>query len=372
MTGTLPLITNGQLILYYCFDVGSEVKLAGLEEICGQATQKSFLAFARLRPPYIQFREPPLLFGLPKRRITVGTREFDIIVDAKVYSFGAVTIRFTLALGGPLSGLGELSGLVTENPVLRDAAIAEFRKVYADIKAAVVKPRPDADGDFEDYAIFMVQAFDRPVDGQALLRDHGPALARILRAEKDLSVDEQAEALKTPLSYRVNDQTLVDWNAAFILDPEASFDVPDVIEYAIIQLLELRIYDAEMDKLLDDAYDELARPRAPLFPYTGAMQRLSQVALEIADILDRVESHLKLVGDLFLGRVYETASRRFALDEWNRTVRRKLETIESIYSVSWSRIQTNRMLVLETAVVIIIIIDIFIILWGMFGQKASM
>jgi hypothetical protein len=302
-----------------------------------------------------------LLIRLGKKRVVIEGTESSISVDAKVYDFGVITIRFAIPISGSFDRLNELSTLLTESVTLRKKAISEFKKIRIDILQSIVKPREGAEQDLEDYAIFMIQKLSQPVTAAELLKNYKAELAEILREEKGLSKSEVEDALKNPLSYRDNDLVLIDWHGAFILDPEASYDVPDVIEFALIQLLELRLYDQMLDKIVDEAYDTLTPIGYRIFPFSKVLQNLSRMKLDISEIIDRLMYNLKLIGDLYLAKVYETASNRFYLERWQSAVRQKQTTIESIYNDLWTRIQTNRMIILEAAIVILFIIDIVLI-----------
>ena len=355
-------IIDGIAMLYYCFDAGYEIHLTGLEKIRGKTARQSLLRYKRLTPPYIQYKVPPLLIRLGKKRIVIEGRELYLTVDAKIYDFGVITIRFTIPIAETMDQLNKLSTYLTESTVLRKKAIAEFLKIRNDIIQSIVRPREDAEKDLEDYAIFMIQRFDRKISAKDLLKDYRAELTGILREEEGLSESEIDDALKNPLSYRHDDLVLIDWNSAFIFDPEASYDVPDVIEFALIQLLELRFYDHMLDRTIDDAYDKITPVRYRIFPFSKTLQNLSRMKLDISEIIDRLMYHLKLIGDVYLAKVYETASSRFYLERWKSAIRQKLSTIESIYNELWSRIQTNRMIVLEAAIVLLFIIDIILII----------
>jgi hypothetical protein len=357
-----PRITDGVVMLYYCFDAGYEIQVGNLAKIRGKTTHASLLTYKRLTPPYIQYEVPPLLIRLGKRRLVIDGRTITASVDAKVYVFGVITIRFTLPLSGTLHELSELGSVLTESAILRKKAISEFVKIRNDILQSIIKPRIDADKDFEDYAIFLVKQFDRSINASELLQNDQAEIAGILREERNLSTFEIADALKNPLSYRETDLTLIDWNSAFIVDPESSHDVPDVIEFALIQLLELRLYDHMFDTIIETAYEMLTSMKHRVFPFSKTLQDLLRIKLDISEILDRLMYHLKLIGDLYLAKVYETASKRFYLEQWKAAVRHKMATIESIYKEMWTRIQTTRMVILETAIVVLFIIDIILIL----------
>jgi hypothetical protein len=363
-----PTIADGIVMLYYCFDAGYEIQVGNLAKIRGKTTRKSLLTYKRLTPPYIQYEVPPLLIHLGKRRLVINDRTITASVDAKIYVFGVITIRFTLPLSSTLQEMRELSGVLTESALLRKKAISEFKKIRNDILPSIVKPRIDAEKDFEDYAIFLARQFLHPITPSELLQNYSAEIAGILRQEKGLSTFEIADALKNPLSYRETDLTLIDWNSAFIVDPESSHDIPDIIEFALIQLLELRLYDNMFDTIIDAAYVSLTSTKQRVFPFSKTLRDLSRIKLDISEILDRLMYHLKLIGDLYLAKVYETASKRFYLEQWKAAVRQKMATIESIYKEMWTRIQTTRMVILETAIVVLFIIDIILILVEFFKK----
>jgi hypothetical protein len=355
-------ITTGCATLYYCFDTGYEIYLKRLEKIRGKTARESLLTYTRLTPPYIQYRVPPIRVKLGKKRMLINDQSYEISVDAKIFDFGVVIIRITLPISGTLSQLHKFSTVLTEHKAFRKKAVTEFKKIRAEILPTIVNPREQAEDDFEDYCIFSIQTFDKQVAAEDLLNTHRLSLARVLRGEVDMSTTEVNESLKYPLSYHLNDLTLIDWNAAFIYDPEASYDIPDVIEFALIQLLELRLYDHMLDTIIDKSYDTLMPARHRLFPFSSTLRSLVQIKLDVSEIIDRLENRLKLIGDVFLAKVYETAARRFYLEHWKSATRSKLSTIESLFNTTWTRVQTNRMVILETGIVVLFIIDIILIL----------
>ncbi|UCG91662.1 MAG: hypothetical protein JSV97_11375 [candidate division WOR-3 bacterium] len=355
-------ITEGTAMVYYCYDVGYEIRLSGLERVRGKRTQQSFLSFTRLMPPYIQYKTPPLLIRLGKKRMSIDGKEFTVSIDAKIYDFGVITVRFVFPISGSLNQLQSLNFTLIENKTLRDKVMKEFKKIRSDILSSIVEPRSNFLDDWEEYTIFMVHGFNPDIGAAVLLNEYSTALAQLLRTDRNLSRNEIDEALKNPLSYREGDLTLIDWSTAFIFDPEKSYDIPDVIEFAVIQLLELRLYDDILDTIIDDAYDTLVPARFSISPFSGTLKKLSQIKLDISEIVDRLENYLKLIGDLYLAKIYTTASKRFYLEHWKSAVRGKLATIESLYTASWERTQTKRMVILETAIVVLFIIDIILII----------
>jgi uncharacterized Rmd1/YagE family protein len=71
-----------------------------------------------------------------------------------------------------------------------------------------------------------------------------------------------------------------------------------------------------------------------------------------------VTNTLKLLGDQYLARVYRLVSQRFHLEEWDASILRKLETLESIYGKMSDRAGTRRMELLEWIIIVLITISI--------------
>jgi len=77
-----------------------------------------------------------------------------------------------------------------------------------------------------------------------------------------------------------------------------------------------------------------------------------------AILFEGVNNTLKLLGDQYLARVYRLANKRFHLDEWDTSIIRKLQTLESIYEKISNQATNRRMEVLEWAIVILIAFSI--------------
>src|SRR5947207_2604898 len=82
----------------------------------------------------------------------------------------------------------------------------------------------------------------------------------------------------------------------------------------------------------------------------------TEQAHTVAQVL-RAEPH-KLVGDQYLARVYSLASRRFHLGDWDASITRKLQTIDSIYAKMADRAASRRMEILEWIIIVLIAVSI--------------
>lgn len=360
-------IKKGRIFLYYCFEVASEITLENIEKIFGKSPELSKLEYHRLTPRYIQYKSPPLFIKIGN--VEINKRKFEI--TAKIFEFGVITIKFITSFSGSLKLLQEISYELTENRDIQKKAEFSLKKVINEIKDALINPCKEFD--WEDYCVFIVNRFDKKTDAKALLAQNKKELACVLRSDINLSEMEINDSIKNPIMYTPNDIIFIDWNAAFIYNyaftyvPHLSYNILDVLEYAVIELLELRVYDDMLDKSLDKAYDDISKEKKiklSLNPFGKTMNELSQVKLDISSIIDKVENALKLFGDLYLVKIYNAAASRFYLDSWKNSVKEKLNTVQNTYSVLYEQTNNRRMVILEVMIVLLFILDIIIYLRG--------
>jgi hypothetical protein len=362
--GVIMKVREGFIRIYYSFDVASEILLEKLEKILGRKLTEAGLEYTKLTPKYIRYTTPPYLVKFGKKIIETADRKFEFNVSAKLYDFGVVSLHFELPFEGELADLEALSDALSENPQMEKEARKYVEKIKNDIKDALVKPLSVSP--VEDYLVFFVKSFEKEITAKELLDKHRATVARILRSEGhvELSEEEITATLSESISYLTNDVVIVDWNAAFIYDPTKSYDTLDTLEYANVGLLELHCYDDILDKEIDAAYDQITKPwriSIPFAsPFASTMRRLEEVTLDVTQITERVENTLKLIGDQYLARVYAAAVKEFHLEDWKSSIRKKLDIIKDFYELLYNKTQTDRMIVLEVLVVLLIIFEIII------------
>jgi len=371
-------VERGALHLYFCFDVGEEIHLARVERVFGEAPESSRLVARRVTPAHIQYRQAPLLVRLADAEIDTPSGKVAAACTAKLYGFGVITISLRVPLRGPLEGLAPLAIACVESAALLETARERLASLLREIGSAVETVPADRESagetDWEDYAIFRVERFDRPVRSDELLETARADIARLLTCETEpLSATELADATRVALSYYADELAVLGWNAAFLYDPRASWDVADVLEYAVVMLLELRTYDALLDRVLDRAYDDLERkggllrPRdrgglLRVRPFASTIDYLSEVKLEVSEVVEKATNALKLVGDPYLARVFQAMATRFGLSAWEHNLREKLATVESLYTLLHDRMQSRVMLALESAIVVLFVVDVVLVL----------
>lgn len=383
-------VVAGECWIHFAFDAAAAIDLERAEAALhasiiapGASTEREVLSEARRTSRGMQFRPRPLRLALPcsATEVAAASDRARPEVEITLYDFGAVSIAYRVVMDGmTLEELRALSQRLSD-----DASLASRARARAD---GVVRSLGDAASrtamadPMEDYLVFHVRewasgdARDASALGMARaprLDDVGAALASILRAaDEALSESEIADALACTIAYGRRDLAVIDWNAAILFEPDlrSSADIIAVLEFANVELLELRFLDDRLDSTLERAYrdlsSELARPRAD---WRGAFgrrysalakeqRRLAALQMDSALLFEGVNNALKLLGDQYLARVYRLTARRFHLAEWDATILRKIETLQRLYEKTSDAHSTRRMEILEWIIIILIALSI--------------
>ncbi|MGC8884973.1 MAG: hypothetical protein ACP5KK_00510 [Candidatus Nanoarchaeia archaeon] len=355
-------VQKGNIFLYYLFDVAYEIALEKIVKMFGKRAEVSKLVCERVIPKYVQYKTAPLLLRLGKRKLTVGKESWNAIVKAKIYDFGIISIVYQIPLNKNegLTSIAARTEALAENEVCQKEAEVEVKKLLEEIAPALKRPHADLSF-WEDYIVVSVKEFNTELSGDEILMQARDRIAKILRCEKEkLSRAELENALKYVLSYYENEFVAIDWQASFIYDPRQSYDVLDVLEYAVAMLLELRIYDELLDDILNRAYTDLSKK---IKFYSFVLKNLMAAKLDISEILDKTTNSLKLIGDLYLAKIYKAASQRFYLEELRKSIDDKLKALESIYAMLLEQSHNILSLFLEAAIVCLFILDILFLFW---------
>ena len=352
--------TRGECRALFAFDVAQSIDLAGAARAIHEPSTEGKLGHTHPAPAYFQFKPPPLRIVQHCEPLRIGKWSTTSTCELVLFEFGAVLVSYAIEVQCELSACVELSCALAADTYLENAARARALALARAIEAHISKP--GLAEVFEDYSVFRLPANLLDNDAERFLAAHGGALAGILRAERaPLSREVQADALSVRLQYGPDDLTLVDWHAAIVLDDEPE-DVLRVLEYANVQLLEMRFLDSQLDAALEDSYRSLSRREArhllgPL-ALRRDLRRLSSMQLEAAFLFERLGNTLKVSGDQFLARVLRQAGARFRLQEWNDAAQRKLAALDNVYDKLHDDASTLRAEVLEILIVLLIVFEI--------------
>jgi hypothetical protein len=358
--------------VYRLFDVADAVDLAAAERALAGATGAGE-GGARLRlegaqsASAVELPRPPVQVALGQREAPLASGARRAEATARVYDYGVVSVRYRIPVVAGTS-LAELVPLAEElfvkpTPELDAAARREAEELVRVLAPALEKAH--AWEGLESYQVFLVRRLEGgPWTADAVV-EQAP-LAELLLGETSatpLSAAERADVLSHRHGYLLDDLAVVHWNSAFVWEPSGVEDIPDLLELATAQLLELRFYDALLDRELHLIYDEVERRGGPVIAmvsrrYRTLQRRTAALLLELSEMVERVENAVKIVGDFYLARVYQTAVRRFRLPAWQETVLRKQRMLAEVNDLIGDAADTNRGELMELAIILLILFEV--------------
>jgi hypothetical protein len=354
-------ILQGQAVALFAFDIGYEVALEQVRTLLSSIPIQP-ISRKKKTPNYLQYTKPPQVLNLGETDIFLGRSSQ---IQATVFDFGAISIAYRWSLSGDsLVDLPELSQDLYSCD-LEEHAKAQVQTLMQKIQSAIL--RPELSSLSEDYYVFVLEKIDTSLDAKDLLAQHRSTLAQMLHFDTQrLSPEQQEESLNQAVSYYMNDLVLVDWNAAFIYDQDY-IDTLNILELLNIELLEARYIDAQLDQRLKN-YEGIVQksPEWPLplrTPYRKAIEDLAELRIESSLLSERIDNSLKLIGDLYLARIYDAASKQFHLQDWETAIARKLDIIDDLYQLLSDRTNHAQSQALELIIIGLILIEIFMTLF---------
>ncbi len=354
MTEPLEVIVH----LAFAFDVGDEIDLDRARGML--QGEPGPLPRRRRTPESLAYRPAPIRVEVDPGRIRLPGDRAEIVPargELALFDFGAVSMSVRFPMTASPSELLELAGDLAEPSTLNEAARRVLEPWLRRIEPAV------HDFEFseisEEYILFQL-AGRRP----GWLEHRPEWIAGLVRLESGpLSPGEVREATRLGISYTPTDLVVLDWAAGFVADTDCA-DTLQVIEFANVQLLEFRHIDDRLDDRLEAAYRLIRPERRPRrLPFSwrmhgDAVRQIREMEIEATSLFERVDNALKLIGDHYLARIFEVASARFHLRDWQSSIRRKLETVGDVYDLLVQQAGGHRMEALEITVVVLIMLEI--------------
>jgi len=348
--------------LAFAFDLGYEIDLERARVLLPGETGP--LARRRRTPESIRYRPAPLRLALDASGMALPggvAAAGPAIAELSVFDFGAISLALRFPVRAAPETVLRLAGELADPAPLSAATRRALAPWIERLRPAISGFEPSDLS--EEYVVFQVGA-----EHAAWLRDHAAWIAGLVRLEPDpLSPEEIREATRLGLSYAPDDLVVLDWAAGFVADRECA-DTVQVIEFANVQLLEFRHIDDRLDDRLEAAYRLIRTERRrhgirlPWRSHADAVRSVRELEIEATSLFERADNALKLIGDQYLARVYGMASARFHLDEWQQSIRRKLETVGDVYDLLVQQASGTRLEVLEIIVIVLIALEIVLAL----------
>jgi hypothetical protein len=344
--------------LAFAFDIGYEIDLERARAVMpGEAGS---LARRRRTPESIRYRPAPLRatidvtgLALPGGVALTSPAQGEL----SIFDFGAISLMVRFPVRLTPAGLLELAGHLADAGPLNSAARLVVAPWVERIRPVVIGF--EVSDLSEEYIVFQL-----PDARAEWIADHADWVAGLVRLEPGaMSRTEVAEATRLSLAYTPDDLVLLDWAAGFIADRDCA-ETLQVIEFANVQLLEFRHIDDRLDDRLEGAY-RLIRPGRPVRrwapnwrTHSDAVRNVRELEIEATSLFERADNALKLIGDQYLSRVFDIASARFHLDEWQQSIRRKLDTVGDVFDLLVQQAGGTRGEVLELVVILLISVEV--------------
>ena len=353
-------VADGTLLVYRLFDVADALDLSRAEVLLSAPRSRLKLVGAQTDTA-LDIPRPPLQVALGRRQLPLAGGPRPAEASARLFDYGVVSVVYRLVIP-PGTELAELIPLAEELSAAATPAVDQAARAEAEELARALAPtleRPHRWEGLETYQVFFVRALEQPASAAEVLA--GAPIAELLLGETSevaLSRDERNDVLGHAYSYLADDLAVVDWNSAFLLEPSGVGDIPDLLEFATAHLLELRYYDALLDRELHAIYDELGAKGgfADLFTLRQArlQRRTAALLLELSEMTERLENAIKIVGDFYLARLYQSSVRRFRLPAWQESVLRKERLLSGVNELMKSTADRRRGELLELTVILLI------------------
>jgi hypothetical protein len=362
-------VAEGAIHVYRLFDVADDVDLARVERLLASPSSRLALEGAQTTAA-LEIPRPPVHVAIGERTLPLASGARAAHARAHLFDHGVASIVYQLPIA-PGTSLADLVPLCEEliaqpTPAIDAAARAEAQGLCRAVEGALERPH-DWEG-LETYHVVVVRRFEERATAQEVLAE--APVAELLLGETSpvpLSHGERSDVLRNAYSYLQDDLAVVDWNSAFLLEPSGLNDIPDLLEFATAHLLELRYYDALIDRELGKIYDEIQARRSAPDVFTrrhGRLQRrTAALLLELSEMSERLENAVKIVGDFYLARLYQAAIHRFRLPAWQESVLRKQKLLAGVNGLLSDAADTRRGELLEITIILLILWEILFALF---------
>ena len=363
-----PAIERALLHLYQLYDVAFGIDLDRADALLKTPT-------SRVRPVVtrggsIEIPHLPLEISLGDLTLELADMSLSAHIHMRVYDLGILAFRMMIRLPDGVSwdAAASLLGAVQSYP----RAVIESFQTHRDTYTALLQPameRPyPLGGRAEDYAILLIERLGVGTAAAQLARD--PVILRTALGERK-PLSASAAQLATSFSYYEDDLIVLTWGAAVVVEPDATAreDVALLLEFANVQLLAFRSYDAEVERDLTQVARRVARSRRPRWPVLFSSERfLREIHSLIADITEtsaRVENALKVTEDVYWNRVYAAALATLKVDLWRTGIAETVVVLRETAALLRDEAQEAVAIWLEVLVIVLIAIELVVALLGL-------
>lgn len=362
MDSNLIKIRKGTILVYRLFDIAEEINISQVEAILRDNRGPDRFKVPKYIDRAIHLKKPPVTFGMGEESFTIHNRTFKSDVVIKLRDFGVVSIiyQIPIAPGMTWKDLIDVAQSLEEGSEIDDLAKQQCREITKSISPALKKPS-EWHG-FEDYIVYFIEDFENNLSVEDFKAEVDFTALMLAENQVRLSKEMKENSAEAIYQYGENDLTIIDWNSAIVIEPGGSRDIPDILEFAVTQLMEMRYYDDLLDLKLNTLYEDIQVKRHSIWvsKYDRLYEDASSRYIEFIEFLERVENSLKVVGDFYLARIYRGATGQFRLKDWQDSVTRKMNILAQVSNLLQGEMNVRRSHLLEIIIVLLIAYEIVV------------
>jgi hypothetical protein len=210
------------------------------------------------------------------------------------------------------------------------SVLADRTKIQSALQSRYIPELFRRNNLFEEYTILLVK--DAKPAPDKWIEKNNFAIANFIRSQREVFDKEEVnDTLVSRTRYSAQELTLVDWEGAIIIAPNADYqsDIA-LLKIGNYQLLRYRMLDRSIEEMLDKInerfFQNKRRPRAT----RGLIRQIAEHRLEVMLDFERAEQNLLLIGDWYTAKLYESIHNELYLKDWKESVRAKLDNLENI------------------------------------------
>ena len=365
MTVRDPIVQRGSILVYRVFDIAQEIDLKKVESLVSAQVGQSRVGIARRGRNAIVIRNAPVRLQLGKTQFKLFDEAVQADTFATVWDYGVISIVFQVPIAAGLSWSqliprgAALNGEVPGAEEVEVLARQKTLEVTQLLGAAIKLPNSETKL-FEDYLIYFFEELQGGATAETLVKESMIPELILSEGQEKLAQRSRAAILENVFQYAENDLVVLDWNSAIVLEPSGGRDIPDVIEFALTHLLELRYYDRVLDRRLNGLYDSIEAGRRGIWGgnYAQLAREANTLYLEMSELLERIDNSLKGLGDFYLAVIFRNSIRRLRVADWQRDVSRKMQVLGEVSELLQGEINVQRGHSMELVVIILITFEI--------------
>lgn len=357
---------KGEIIYSYFYDFADEIDLKEVKNYFRGAEEFSFYEYGKAVPEGLNPFELPIVVNAGKKEVKFDSITILVNIQCVIYSVGTMAVRIR-------SPSSNLNTALLEKITFDKRFENRFKELAEDTKVRVEKTlskhmQIKEKRIFEMYrSYFLEQCADSFVD------KNKEFIAGILLDEqnyKELSKDYVANTIKRSLSYYGCDSVIVDWDAMFLVSNTSNYENEIMVaDTANIQLLEYRVYQNEVNKMLDTVNDRfLNMKRNPIYiiftrrNLIKLSKEISDFYAEYKDLVEGINQIIMSFGEWYLARLYSLLSDAFRLTDLAKRLETTFDMLVNIRSFIQSQVSEDTSSFLEWIVILLFVIEIVLII----------